>query len=63
MILFLSHHINLNHVSFCTLFVSLRGQGHPIGSSPYFGPSRKLDFELEMVSLYAFLSDLRILNS
>lgn len=50
MILFLTHHINLNHVSFSTLFVSLRGQGHPIGNSPYFGPSRKLDFELEMVS-------------
>lgn len=28
-----------------------RGQGHPTGNSaPYFGPSRKLDFELEMVS-------------
>lgn len=63
MILFLTHHINLNHVSFSTLLVSLRGQGHPTGSSPYFGPSRKLDFELEMVSWYAFLSDLRILNS
>ena len=63
MILFLTHHINLNHVSFSTLFVSLRGQGHPIGNSPYFGPSRKLDFELEMVSWYAFLSYLRILNS
>ncbi|KAK1434766.1 hypothetical protein QVD17_00517 [Tagetes erecta] len=26
-----------------------RGQGHPSGNSPpYFGPSRKLDFELEM---------------
>ncbi|XP_077217209.1 fumarylacetoacetase [Tasmannia lanceolata] len=26
-----------------------RGQGHPIGNSPpYFGPSQKLDFELEM---------------
>lgn len=29
----------------------VRGQGHPTGNStPYFGPSRKLDFELEMVS-------------
>lgn len=28
-----------------------RGQGHPTGNSPpYFGPSKKLDFELEMVS-------------
>uniref|UniRef100_M1B0U8 Fumarylacetoacetase n=1 Tax=Solanum tuberosum TaxID=4113 RepID=M1B0U8_SOLTU len=30
-----------------------RGQGHPTGNSaPYFGPSRKLDFELEMVRMY-----------
>lgn len=30
---------------------SSRGQGYPTGNSPpYFGPSRKLDFELEMVS-------------
>lgn len=29
-----------------------RGQGHPIGNSPpYFGPSRKLDFELEMAAV------------
>ncbi|KAH6826919.1 fumarylacetoacetase [Perilla frutescens var. hirtella] len=29
-----------------------RGQGHPAGnSSPYFGPSRKLDFELEMATV------------
>jgi hypothetical protein len=37
---------------FC-LIISLffRGQGHPTGNSaPYFGPSQKLDFELEMVS-------------
>lgn len=33
-------------------FASPRGQGHPAGNSPpYFGPSLKLDFELEMVSL------------
>jgi hypothetical protein len=32
-------------------FSALRGQGHPTGNSgPYFGPSQKLDFELEMVS-------------
>ncbi|KAK8914408.1 hypothetical protein KSP39_PZI024119 [Platanthera zijinensis] len=29
-----------------------RGQGHPIGSSPpYFGPTKKLDFELEMAAI------------
>jgi fumarylacetoacetase len=28
-----------------------KGQGHPIGGSPYFGPSRKLDFELEMAAV------------
>ncbi|PWA36687.1 fumarylacetoacetase [Artemisia annua] len=29
-----------------------RGQGHPAGDSPpYFGPSRKLDFELEMAAV------------
>lgn len=29
-----------------------RGQGHPTGSSqPYFGPSQKLDFELEMAAI------------
>ncbi|KAK4485020.1 hypothetical protein RD792_007628 [Penstemon davidsonii] len=29
-----------------------RGQGHPAGNSqPYFGPSRKLDFELEMAAV------------
>lgn len=29
-----------------------RGQGHPTGNSlPYFGPSRKLDFELEMATV------------
>lgn len=33
--------------------MSYRGQGHPTGNSaPYFGPSRKLDFELEMVRAY-----------
>lgn len=33
--------------------MSSRGQGHPTGNSaPYFGPSRKLDFELEMVRIY-----------
>lgn len=32
--------------------LSPRGQGHPQGgSAPYFGPSQKLDFELEMVSI------------
>lgn len=36
-----------------SLNVSSRGQGHPTGNSaPYFGPSRKLDFELEMVRMY-----------
>jgi hypothetical protein len=36
-------------------FCVSRGQGHPSGNSPpYFGPSRKLDFELEMVSHLAF---------
>jgi hypothetical protein len=34
-----------------SFFVFFRGQSHPIGSSqPSFGPSQKLDFELEMVS-------------
>lgn len=34
------------------VLVSFRGQGQPTGNSPpYFGPSLKLDFELEMVSL------------
>ncbi|KAK8939690.1 hypothetical protein KSP40_PGU019499 [Platanthera guangdongensis] len=29
-----------------------RGQGHPMGSSPpYFGPTKKLDFELEMAAI------------
>lgn len=28
-----------------------RGQGHPSGNSPYFGPSKKLDFELEMAAV------------
>ncbi|XP_068642962.1 fumarylacetoacetase isoform X2 [Aristolochia californica] len=29
-----------------------RGQGHPIGNfPPYFGPSKKLDFELEMAAV------------
>ncbi|XP_042481400.1 fumarylacetoacetase [Macadamia integrifolia] len=29
-----------------------RGQGHPVGNSPpYFGPSLKLDFELEMAAV------------
>ncbi|KAK1378300.1 Fumarylacetoacetase [Heracleum sosnowskyi] len=28
-----------------------KGQGHPSGNSPYFGPSRKLDFELEMAAV------------
>ncbi|PKU70429.1 fumarylacetoacetase [Dendrobium catenatum] len=29
-----------------------RGQGHPTGSSlPYFGPTKKLDFELEMAAI------------
>ncbi|CAI9787852.1 unnamed protein product [Fraxinus pennsylvanica] len=29
-----------------------RGQGHPAGTSPpYFGPSRKLDFEMEMAAV------------
>ncbi|XP_072963093.1 fumarylacetoacetase [Typha angustifolia] len=29
-----------------------RGQGHPTGNSPpYFGPSQKLDFELEMAAI------------
>ncbi|KAL2467098.1 fumarylacetoacetase [Abeliophyllum distichum] len=29
-----------------------RGQGHPTGNStPYFGPSRKLDFEMEMAAV------------
>ncbi|KAJ0989745.1 hypothetical protein J5N97_008101 [Dioscorea zingiberensis] len=29
-----------------------RGQGHPIGNSlPYFGPSQKMDFELEMAAI------------
>ena len=33
-----------------------RGQGAPSGNSPpYFGPSLKLDFELEMVSHYAII--------
>lgn len=28
-----------------------RGQGHPRGNSPYFGPTQKLDFELEMAAI------------
>ncbi|KAE7995291.1 hypothetical protein FH972_000109 [Carpinus fangiana] len=28
-----------------------RGQGHPTGKTPYFGPSLKLDFELEMAAI------------
>lgn len=35
-----------------------RAQGHPIGDSPYFGPSVKLDFELEMVTKHSFLLNL-----
>ncbi|KAI7999479.1 Fumarylacetoacetase [Camellia lanceoleosa] len=35
-----------------TDIVRPRGQGHPAGNSPpYFGPSRKLDFELEMAAV------------
>lgn len=35
-----------------TDIVRPRGQGHPTGNSaPYFGPSRKLDFELEMAAI------------
>ncbi|KAL7213677.1 hypothetical protein ACSBR2_016241 [Camellia fascicularis] len=35
-----------------TEIVRPRGQGHPAGNSPpYFGPSRKLDFELEMAAV------------
>lgn len=34
------------------MFFYYRGQGHPTPNNPpYFGPSRKLDFELEMVRL------------
>ena len=30
-----------------------RGQGYPSPNAPpYFGPSKKLDFELEMVSVF-----------
>lgn len=40
--------------SYYYFLVPTRGQGHPAGNSPpYFGPSRKLDFELEMVSFLA----------
>ncbi|XP_052181671.1 fumarylacetoacetase-like [Diospyros lotus] len=35
-----------------TDIVRPRGQGHPSGNSPpYFGPSRKMDFELEMAAV------------
>lgn len=35
-----------------TDIVRPRGQGHPAGNSPpYFGPSKKLDFELEMAAV------------
>ncbi|CAH9093483.1 unnamed protein product [Cuscuta epithymum] len=35
-----------------TEIIRPRGQGHPTGdSAPYFGPSRKLDFELEMAAV------------
>ncbi|KAI7987769.1 Fumarylacetoacetase [Camellia lanceoleosa] len=35
-----------------TDIVRPRGQGHPAGNSPpYFGPLRKLDFELEMAAI------------
>ncbi|XP_065853490.1 fumarylacetoacetase [Euphorbia lathyris] len=36
-----------------------RGQGHPAGDSPpYFGPSKKLDFELEMAAVVGPGNDL-----
>ncbi|KAG0449039.1 hypothetical protein HPP92_027522 [Vanilla planifolia] len=35
-----------------TNIIRPRGQGHPTGSSPpYFGPTKKLDFELEMAAI------------
>ncbi|KAF7803827.1 fumarylacetoacetase [Senna tora] len=34
-----------------TDIVRPRGQGHPIDGTPYFGPSLKVDFELEMASI------------
>lgn len=35
------------------ILVLFRGQDRPVGNSPpYFGPSRKMDFELEMVRYY-----------
>ncbi|KAF9679363.1 hypothetical protein SADUNF_Sadunf06G0007200 [Salix dunnii] len=35
-----------------TEIIRPKGQGHPSGNSPpYFGPSRKLDFELEMAAV------------
>lgn len=35
-----------------TNIIRPRGQGHPAGNTPpYFGPSRKLDFELEMAAV------------
>ena len=50
--LFLPHRIVLILSHIVLNFASPRGQGHPAGNSPpYFGPSLKLDFELEMVSL------------
>lgn len=34
-----------------TNIVRPRGQGHPVSGTPYFGPSKKLDFELEMAAI------------
>lgn len=44
-------------MSQCSATLLFRGQAHPGGSSrPYFGPTLKLDFELEMVSfLYTYI--------
>lgn len=44
-------------------FSVFRGQGHPTGNSaPYFGPSQKLDFELEMVSFLLTLDPMYLLS-
>lgn len=52
MILFLGHIL----IFYFFHMFYLRGQGAPTGNSPpYFGPSLKLDFELEMVKPCAII--------
>ncbi|RYR12032.1 hypothetical protein Ahy_B04g069550 isoform B [Arachis hypogaea] len=49
------HFVGLMFLKLSNFAPSKLGQAHPTpGSPPYFGPSRKLDFELEMVLLHYF---------